>query len=177
MKDRQCVQCGSVVQVLSAREDVSFCPDCDWDDLPVLDVSGQDRQSDFPEYLVNECLINHWGVLSREECLALISVPLENRVEVLRMVGYYTDLERKVDEMRVYMRDNPHGLYAYKAAARSSDETLDEIGSWNGLRREAGEGDLRFRERIMGAIVAKHDREVETMRVVASWNEEVGGED
>ena len=175
MKDRECVQCGSVVQVLSAREDVSFCPDCDWDDLPVLDVSGQDRQSDFPEYLVNECLINHrWRSL---RIVRRSAVPLENRVEVLRMVGYYTDLERKVDEMRVYMRDNPHGLYAYKAAARSSDETLDEIGSWNGLRREAGEWDLRFRERIMGAIVAKHDREVETMRVVVSWNEEVGGED
>ena len=42
MKDRECVQCGSVVQVLSA--DLSFCLDCDWDDMPVLDVLGQDRQ-------------------------------------------------------------------------------------------------------------------------------------
>ena len=173
MGNRVCPVCGGQVALLS--ENKCFCLDCEWDDMPVLDVSGQDRQVDlsFSEYL-----LNNWNVPDREGCFAFMRTESERRAEsecsaeVSAMIGHYTNLERKVDEMRVYMRDNPFGLYAYKAAARSFDETLDEIGSWNGLRREAGEGDSAFRSRIMDFIVAKHDREIETMRRIPRWGDD-----
>ena len=76
MKDRECVQCGSVLQVLSA--DLSFCLDCDWDDLPIvkggfctkLVQSGIDylvKHCGFPESSVAELK----RVLPKNERLAL----------------------------------------------------------------------------------------------------------
>ena len=159
MKDRECVQCGSVVQVLSA--DLSFCLDCDWDDMPVLDVSGQDGQSDSPEYLVN-----HGGVLDREQCLALISVPLENRVEVLVMLEDCRELEEGVERMRMYMSDDPFALYAYIAASRWGGTFLDDCGMMQGLKREPDENDSVFRSRILSKIRQKYEREKRVMRVI-----------
>ena len=109
MRDRECVQCGSVVQVLSAREDVSFCLDCDWDDMPVLDVSVQDRfeyMSDDPFALYAYRMTGMCDGVELDGCSVLLGLkrePDENdsvfRLRILSKIRQKYEREKRV--MRV----------------------------------------------------------------------------
>ena len=109
MRDRECVQCGSVVQVLSGTAEVSFCLDCDWDDMPVLDVSDQDRReymSDDPLALYAYRMTARYDGVELDGCSVLLGLkrePDENdsvfRSRILSKIRQKYEREKKV--MRV----------------------------------------------------------------------------
>ena len=79
------------------------------------------------------------------------------------------EIEERVEQMRVYMVDNPFNFYAYEKTARCFGDDLDGCGVGVALKRDAGESDSVFRSRIMDAIVAKHEKELNTMRSIPGW--------